>query len=110
VDGYFGVKAHHAPLIAALGIGEVALRLPDKSSRYFAVCGGVTEVRDNQMVVLANTGECSTDIDMQRAESAVERARLRLRGESAEDSVDVTRAQIALARAINRLRVAKHGR
>ncbi len=109
-DGYFGVKANHAPLVATLGIGELAVTMPDGQGYYFAVSGGVAEVRDNEMVILADIGERAEDIDVTRAEGAAERARARLKGESEEERVDITRVQIALARAVNRLRVAKHRR
>ena len=108
-DGYFGVKANHAPLVATLAIGEVSATMPDGLRRYFAVSGGVVEVRDNELVILADIGERAEDIDVPRAEGAAERAWVRLRGAGEGKRVDITRAQIALARALNRLRVARHG-
>jgi len=108
-QGYFGVKAHHAPFISALGIGELRLTTPDDQTHYFAVAGGVAEVQDNALVVLADTGERTLDIDVARAEEAAERARARLHREGAEERVDITRAEVALTRALNRLRVARHG-
>lgn len=108
LDGYFGVKANHAPLIAALGIGAVTVTTPEGQSERFAVAGGMAEVRDNEMVVLADIGERAEEIDIARAERAAERARARLRGEAAEGRVDHDRAEIALARALNRLHVARH--
>ena len=109
-EGYFGVKAHHAPLIAALGLGEVVLTGADQHKRYFALSGGVVEVRDNQLIVLADIGEQAEEIDVDRAAQAAQRARTRLKGEGEEERVDITRAEIALGRALNRLRVAKHRR
>jgi len=109
-QGYFGVKANHAPFIAALGIGELRVTTPDNQSHYFAIAGGVAEVRDNVLMVLADTGERALDIDVSRAEEAAERARARLFGAGPEERVDITRAEVALTRAMNRLRVARHGR
>ena len=109
-QGYFGVKANHAPLISALGIGEVRVTTPDNQTHYFAIAGGVAEVQDNALVVLADTGERTLDIDVARAEEAAERARARLFGAGLEEQVDISRAEVALTRALNRLRVARHGR
>ncbi len=104
-EGYLGIMAHHAPMIADLQIGEVVVTLPGGSRRYFAVVGGVCEVRDNQVVILADVGEAAEDIDIQRAQAAAERARKRLRGDEVGEDIDVQRAQLALARALNRLKV-----
>ncbi len=109
-EGCFGVKANHAPFVAALGIGELRLTTPDNQTHYFAIAGGIAEVQDNALVVLADIGERTLDIDIARAEEAAERARARLFGAGLEERVDITRAEVALARATNRRRVARHGR
>ncbi len=109
-EGYFGVLADHAPLIATLGIGEVTLTMPDGHKHFLAVTGGVVEVRDNELVILADIGERAEDIDVSRAQEAADRARVRLHREGAEERVDITRADVALTRALNRVRVARHGR
>ena len=71
--------------------------------------GWGAEVQDNALVLLADTGERTLDIDVARAEEAAERARARLFGAGLEERVDITRAEVALTRATNRLRVARHG-
>jgi len=109
-EGYFGVKANHAPFMATLGIGELRVTTPDNQTHYFAIAGGIAEVRDNAFVVLADTGERALDIDVLRAEEAAERARARLFGAGPEERVHLTRAEVALTRAVNRLHVAGLGR
>jgi len=109
-EGYFGVKANHAPFMVALGIGELRVTTPDNQTHFFAIAGGVAEVQDNVLMVLADTGERALDIDVPRAEGAAERARTRLFGAGPEERVDITRAEVALTRAMNRRRVARHGR
>lgn len=109
-EGCFGVKANHAPFMVALGIGELRLTTPDDQTHYFAIAGGVAKVQDNVLVVLADTGERTLDIDVARAEEAAERAHARLFGAGLEERADLTRAEVALTRAMNRLRVARHGR
>lgn len=53
VEGSFGVLASHAPLISGLGKGIVKIVAQSKTS-YFVVDGGIAEVRDNAVVLLAD--------------------------------------------------------
>ncbi len=51
-DGELGFLPGHAPLISELGIGEIRLR--DKTSTdYLIVEGGIVEIRDNKLIILA---------------------------------------------------------
>ena len=103
IEGYFGVLPGHAPFLTTLGIGELTFRV-GRDERHVAVSGGFAEVRNDKVIVLADTAELPEDIDRARAERARERAEQRLSGRSAED-VDFTRAACALARALTRLQV-----
>ena len=107
-EGYFGVLPGHAPLLATLGIGELTYRI-GRDERHVAVAGGFAEVRNDKVIVLADTAELPQDIDRARAERARERAEQRLSGRT-QDEVDYTRAAAALARALTRLQVASRGR
>ncbi len=102
--GYFGVLPGHAPFLTTLGVGELMYREGGRE-RYVAVSGGFAEVRNDKVIVLADTAERPEDIDRERAERARERAEQRLGGRS-QDEVDYTRAAAALARALIRLQVA----
>jgi F-type H+-transporting ATPase subunit epsilon len=53
-NGYFGVLAHHAPLVAALGQGVMTIRALDDSVSKFGVRGGFAEVAENVLTVLAD--------------------------------------------------------
>jgi F-type H+-transporting ATPase subunit epsilon len=105
--GYFGVLPGHAPLLATLGIGEVTYRI-GREERHVAVSGGFAEVRNDKVIILADTAETPTDIDRARAEQARDRAEARLAGRG-QDEVDYARAAAALARAQTRLQVAARG-
>ena len=106
-DGSVGVLKDHAPMVAALGIGELQLRGDAGDSAMF-IAGGFAEVRDNVVRVVTDVSEPPTDIDVERASKAAERARARLETtESAEgEHLDVLRARASLARAIMRQQVA----
>ena len=107
-EGYFGVLPGHAPLLATLGIGELTYRI-GREERHVAVAGGFAEVRNDKVIVLADTAELPGDIDRARAERARDRAEQRLSGRS-QDEIDYARAGAALARALTRLQVAGRGR
>ncbi len=51
-DGEMGFLVDHAPLIAELGAGEVRLS-EDKKTELFAVEGGIVEIKDNKVTILA---------------------------------------------------------
>ena len=105
--GYFGVLPGHAPLLATLGIGEVTYRI-GRDEHHVAVSGGFAEVRNDKVIILADSAETPADIDRARAERARDRAEARLSGRNQEE-IDYARAAAALARALNRLQVAGRG-
>lgn len=105
VDGYFGMLPHHAPLIAELGIGDLRVRRGERWE-HFAVSGGILHLRDGQVVIMADAAEPAGAIDIDRARQAADRARERLEQRRSAD-VDTNRAEVALVRALNRLRVAE---
>jgi F-type H+-transporting ATPase subunit epsilon len=107
-QGYFGVLPGHAPFLTTLGVGELTYRV-GREERHLAVAGGFAEVRNDKVIVLADTAERPDEIDRDRAERARERAERRLAGRSSEE-VDYVRAAAALARALARLQVAARGR
>jgi F-type H+-transporting ATPase subunit epsilon len=103
-EGYFGVLPGHAPLLAALGPGEVAIRT-GRTERHVAVSGGFAEVGPDRVTILADAAEPPEAIDVPRARAARDRAEGRLAGRG-EETVDYPRAAGALARAQARLQTA----
>ena len=103
-EGSFGVLAGHMPLLASLQVGLLRFAEEGGNEVQMAVSGGFTEVGREQVTVLAETAERAEEVDIQRAESSRQRAEERL-ARRHEEPVDVTRAQAALSRAINRLKV-----
>jgi len=103
IEGYFGVLPGHAPFLTTLGIGELMYRR-GRDEFHLAVAGGFAEVRNDKVIVLADTAERPTEIDRERAERARQRAEQRLAGR-AQEEIDYARAACALARALTRLQV-----
>ena len=102
-EGYLGILPGHAPLLSELKAGEMNYR-QGNNLRRLAVSGGFLEVLPEQVTVLAETAERPEDIDIARAQTAKERAEMRLR--SPDPEVDLNRAAVALERALIRLQVA----
>ena len=102
-EGYLGVLAHHAPLITGLIPGKLEVK-DAEGERIFAISGGFLEVSDNKATILADALEPPESIDVTRARRARERAEEGLRDMSGK--MDSARAEMALARAINRIRIA----
>ena len=103
-NGYLGVLPGHAPLITELAVGEVTFRAAAKQER-LAVAWGFAEVLPDKVTILAETAERPSEIDVERARKAKERAEQRLT--SGDPSVDVERSLNALHKAETRLEVAE---
>lgn len=103
--GYFGMLAHHAPIISALMPGELVVR-DEKGEATYALSGGFLEASENKATILADALERVGEVDVERARRAEQRANERLAHASGDASIDRARAEAALARAMNRLRLA----
>jgi F-type H+-transporting ATPase subunit epsilon len=104
-SGELGILPGHIQLVAPLEISVVRLKNEGKYE-LVAVSGGILEVRPDQVTILAPAAELASDIDVERAHRAKERADKRLH-EQNRDDYDFRRAQLALQRAINRLAVSE---
>ena len=111
--GLFQVLPGHHPMISTLEIGCIDFREPDGTTREVATSGGYVEVLREGVTVLATTAEFAHEIDIERAERALQEARDQLSapGESPSDkrAMEQAKLELALQRALNRLRIAgKH--
>ncbi len=104
VDGSLGVMADHAAAIIALSIGEVKITISDQE-KFIATSGGFVDISTEKVLLLLETAEQSSDIDVKRANTAVQRAKDRIEGKGSK-KIDVFRAEAALMRALNRLNIA----
>src|SRR5690625_336282 len=101
-SGELGIMPGHIPLVAPLSISAIRLKRENDVTR-LAVNGGFLEVQPEKITILAQSAEKPTDIDVDRAKKARERAEQRL--QSQQDNIDYHRAKSALNRALNRLDV-----
>ena len=69
IEGELGVLPHHAPLVSMLGVGELRIRKGgDEES--FAIAGGFLQVRPDKVVVMAETADLASEIDLEKAQEA----------------------------------------
>ena len=111
VDGEVGLMANHAPIIVPLEIDVVRVKRCDNDQHvdWIAVNGGILEMRDNLVSIIADSAERERDIDLPRAERAKLRAEKAVeKAKEANNTDEYRRAEIALHRAINRINVSRH--
>jgi len=92
----------HAPFVGALDIWTVVVRAEDGTDEVIAVHGGFIEVSNDRVTVLSDVAEVSSQIDVDRARAAQERAEAAVRA----GGDDVEEAEDALRRAAVRLEAA----
>ena len=102
-DGARGVLPNHVPIVTMLKIGLMST-IENGEREEYAVAGGLFYFRDNLAEVLTDAIEHKKEIDIGRAEEAKHRAEERL-GHSEDPEIDYERAELALEKAMNRLRV-----
>ncbi len=102
INGYFGVYPGHTPFLTTLKIGEIKI-VADKQTTYFSTSDGVAEILPDSISILSETCEAASEIDQKRAEAAKERAGKRI--QEGRKSWNVDRAQVALLRAVNRIKI-----
>lgn len=102
-QGYLGVLTDHASLITAVIPGKLTLKDKSNQEKIFSVSYGFFEVSSNRATLLADSVEFASDLDVERANKALDRAKKRLAGNAGD--IDLLRAKRALERAQNRLRI-----
>jgi F-type H+-transporting ATPase subunit epsilon len=106
-DGELTILPEHAALMTALRPGPVVMRRGGEEID-LALSGGFMDVRNDKIILLADTAERSEEIDQARAEEARRRAQERIA--SRDTTIDFARAIAALERAQARLRVTERRR
>jgi F-type H+-transporting ATPase subunit epsilon len=78
--GEFGVLPEHVDYITSLEPGILTLRMGDGRERFYLLYGGLAEVKDGQLTVLAQGAEAIEELAAQpEAATAIEAAAERLR-------------------------------
>ena len=104
-EGELGVLPHHAPLVSTLGVGELRIRVGGQEE-WFAIVGGFVQVLPDKVVVMAETADMASEIDLEKAQEARRQAEQALEGGFVEGA-DLAAARASLQTALLRIRVAE---
>jgi F-type H+-transporting ATPase subunit epsilon len=107
-QGELGILPHHAPLLTTLGLGELRIK-KGGAEESFAIVGGFLQVRPDRVVVMAETADIASEIDLERAQAARREAEKTLEAGYVEPA-DLAIARAALQRALLHIRVAERRR
>jgi len=99
-SGQIGILPNHAPLLTALDIGIVKIRLKEQWST-MALMGGFAMIENNQMTILVNEAEKASEIDLQEAQDTFRKTKTNLA--QAEGKKQIIEANLAFKRAKARL-------
>ena len=99
-SGQIGILPNHAPLLTALDIGIVKIRLKEQWST-MALMGGFAMIENNQMTILVNEAEKANEIDLQEAQDTFLKAKTNL--VQAGGKKQIIEANLAFKRAKARL-------
>nr|YP_010318988.1 ATP synthase CF1 epsilon subunit [Lapiedra martinezii]QWW89945.1 ATP synthase CF1 epsilon subunit [Lapiedra martinezii] len=99
-SGQIGVLPNHAPIATAVDIGLLRIRHNDQWLTV-ALMGGFARISNNEITILGNGAEMSTEIDPQEAQQALEIAEANL--SRAQGKRQAIEANLALRRARTRV-------
>jgi len=104
VVGALGILPGHAPLLTALGIGELSYRVATRD-HYLAVQRGFAEVAGDVVTVLADVAELPSEIDVEAARAEKQAAEAAMRSAAGKE-FEHQRAHLEAA--VTRITVATH--
>jgi len=106
-EGEFGVLSGHCHFLSALRIGELRYQVQE-NWHYMSVLWGYAEVTPTKVTIMAEIAEKAEDIDVSRAQAAVETAEQRVKAGGLPS--EVKEAEISLEKARLRKKVAERAR
>lgn len=104
-EGMIGILAMHENLVAAVTIGVIKYTLPDGTRCHAAVSNGLLKVENNEVLILVESCEDPSEIDVERAKREEQMAKEALADRS--NRLNYRAAKGMLKRAVNRLKIQK---
>ena len=105
ITGDMGILANHEPTSAILDFGVLRV-INDGEERRMAVFGGVAQVMDNVVTILANDAQWPEDIDAAFVES--ERERMKRRIQESADDLELQSNQVLMRRLLVQIEVSAY--
>jgi F-type H+-transporting ATPase subunit epsilon len=104
IEGEVGILKDHLPMTMIVAPGILTITQGEKVSEA-ALHAGFVEVLQDQVTILAEIIEWPSEIDLERAQGAKERAEERIREHA--PGTDMRRAEMSLRRAVARIEAVK---
>lgn len=104
-EGEIGILPGHIPMTVIIKPGIVTIYETGDEERKAAIHAGFAEILQDKVTILAEIAEWPEEIDVARAEAALERAQDRLQEKA--PGTDLVRAETALLRAMARINLIK---
>lgn len=102
-DGEKAIQAHHENMVIAVSVGEIRITKEGGEKVDGVVGNGFAQIINNRVTLLVDTAESPEEIDIRRAQEALERAKEQLRQK--QSIQEHSHSEASLARAIARLRM-----
>ena len=103
VDGQYGIMPGHSPIVVAVAPGIARVEM-DGETKVFTVSEGFAEIGQHAVIIVCNAAEWPSEIDTERAKSALERAQARYNSVTSTEEQRLY-ARHAIKRAKTRLAV-----
>lgn len=114
--GEIGILPDHSPLVSIIKTGEIRIKKEQGGQVVpLSVASGILEVRpsskdkdkNSEVIILASNSEFASDIDIQRAEEAFNRAKKAMEEKENMSDIDFSKLQAVIDKELNRFNVAK---
>jgi len=105
VEGNFQILYNHADFLTSLTYGEIKLVIDDNTVIHYATSGGFLEVKDNKVIILAETIEKSDEIDIERSKEKLLESQKLLSEKN--KNMDQNALMDSIRKAQNRIKIAE---
>ena len=106
VEGEIGIYKNHIPMTTVLEPGIATITEEGGNKKEAALHTGFMEILGDRITILAEIAEWPEEIDRNRAQEAKIRAERRLQND--KSNINITRAELALHKALVRIELADH--
>ena len=106
VEGEIGIYKNHIPMTTVLEPGIATITEEGGNKKEAALHTGFMEILGDRITILAEIAEWPDEIDRNRAQEAKIRAERRLQND--KSNINITRAELALHKALVRIEQADH--
>ena len=106
VEGEIGIYMNHIPMTTVLEPGIATITEEGGNKKEAALHTGFMEILGDRITILAEIAEWPDEIDRNRAQEAKIRAERRLQND--KSNLNITRAELALHKALVRIELADH--